>query len=215
MKSLADGLPAEIAKQVHSDWRKNEAAYWAIRDQLLEQYRDKWIGFSDGAVIASGTRPVVVLSAARQLSPHPFVICVGREDQPLRMRRAIFGYDTSYPGEALPVLRVEFRATSGRPGIDFDQVIADTGADASAFPWLDCQRLQLDAAQGLPGLMTGVAGGSANTLTFLIWVQLDGREYACQLQADFVGNERIIGRDVINSLEILFRGPNREIVINP
>jgi hypothetical protein len=38
MKSLADGLPAEIARQVHPDWRKNEAAYWAVRDQLLAQY---------------------------------------------------------------------------------------------------------------------------------------------------------------------------------
>ena len=37
MKSLADGLPPEIARQIHPDWRKNEAAYWAARDQLLGQ----------------------------------------------------------------------------------------------------------------------------------------------------------------------------------
>ena len=35
MKSLADALPLEIARYVHPDWRKNEAAYWAVRDQLL------------------------------------------------------------------------------------------------------------------------------------------------------------------------------------
>ena len=28
MNSLADGLPPQIARQVHPDWRKNEAAYW-------------------------------------------------------------------------------------------------------------------------------------------------------------------------------------------
>ena len=29
------------------------------------------------------------------------------------MRRANFAYDTSYPGEALPVIRAEFRRLSG------------------------------------------------------------------------------------------------------
>jgi hypothetical protein len=63
--------------------------------------------------------------------------------------------------------------------------------------------------------MTGVAGGSATTLGFSIWVYLDSTEYECQLHADFTGHERILGRDVLNSLEILFRGPNREVIVNP
>ena len=57
MKSLADGLPPEIAQQIHPDWRKNEAAYWAVRDQLLGQYQGQWIGFADGVVVASGAVP--------------------------------------------------------------------------------------------------------------------------------------------------------------
>src|SRR5437764_1474513 len=143
MKSLADALPPEIAKQVHPDWRKNEAAYWAVRDQLLRQYQGQWIGFADGAVVASGTRPVAVFQAAHQAAQHPYIICVGREDEPYRMRRATFGYDTSYAGEPLPVIRAEFRRVSGVPGLMLDQVILDTGADTSALPWADCQQLQL------------------------------------------------------------------------
>lgn len=215
MKSLADGLPPDIARQIHPDWRKNEAAYWAVRDQLLGQYQGQWIGFADGVVVASGTRPVVVFHAAHQAAEHPYVICVGREDEPYRMRRANFAYDTSYPGEALPVIRAEFRRFSGVSGLVLDAVIPDTGADTSALPWADCQQLPLDPAQGVPGLMSGVAGGSATTLGFLVWVQLDGNEYQCQLHADFVGNERILGRDVLNSLEVLFRGPSGEVVVNP
>ncbi|HVC93697.1 MAG TPA: hypothetical protein VND64_08405 [Pirellulales bacterium] len=103
MKSLADGLPPEIAHQIHPDWRKNEAAYWAVRDQLLARHEGQWVGFADGVVVASGTRPVVVFHAAHQAAEHPYVICVGREDEPYRMRRANFSYDTTYPGEALPV----------------------------------------------------------------------------------------------------------------
>lgn len=215
MMSLADGLPPDIARQVHPDWRKNEAAYWAVRDQLLASYQGQWIGFADGGVVASGTRPVAVLHAAKQVAEHPYVICVGREDEPLKMRRVAFPYDGSYPGEPMPVLSVEFRRVSGTAGVVFDRVIADTGADTTALPWADCQQLQLDPTQGVPGLMGGVAGGSANTLGFLVWVFLDGNEYPCQLIADFVGAERILGRDVLNSLDVLFRGPSGELVISP
>ena len=88
MKSIADQLPPDIARQIHPDWRKNEAEYWAARDQLLSQYRDQWIGFADGSVIASGTSPVEVFHAAEQSGRHPFVTCAGREDEPCRMRRS-------------------------------------------------------------------------------------------------------------------------------
>ena len=164
MKSLADGLPPDIARQIDPDWRKNEAAYWAVRNQLLTRYQGQWIGFADGTVIASGTSPVAVFHAAEATGRNPFVACVGREDEPTRMRRASFAYDGSYPGEPLPILTLEFRPVSGSPGVPLDRVIADTGADASALPWADCQRLQLDPARGRPMQMSGVAGGAALAL---------------------------------------------------
>ena len=133
MKSLADALPADIARQVHPDWRKNETAYWRVRDQLLDQYQGRWIGFADGAVIASGTSPVAVFHAAEATGRNLFVTCVGREDEPTR--RATFGLFST------------------------------------------------------------------------------GREYPCRLHADFVGRERILGRDVLNRFEALFRWPAGEVVI--
>ena len=98
MTSLADGLPPEIARQIHPDWRKNEAVYWAVRDQLLAQYRDQWIGFADGAVIAVASTPLEVFLAVQQSARHPFVIRVGHEDEPwYRIRRTSFAYDAAYP----------------------------------------------------------------------------------------------------------------------
>ena len=96
MKSIADQLPPEIARQIHPDRRKNEAAYWAVRDQLLDQYRGQWIGFADGKVIASGNSPVAVFHEAEATGRNPFVICVGREDEPTRMRRVSFSYHGAY-----------------------------------------------------------------------------------------------------------------------
>jgi hypothetical protein len=215
MKSIADQLPPEIARQVHPDRRKNEAAYWAVRDQLLQQYGGQWIGFADGRVVASGTSPVAVFHDAEATGLHPFFICVGREDEPCRIRRAVFSYDTGYAGEALPVIAVEFRLATGSPGVVLDRVIPDTGADASVLPWADCQLLQLNPSMGAQGLIGGVAGSSAATLVFQVWAEIDGQEYRCRWQADFIGSERILGRDVLNRVDILFRGSANEVVVNP
>ena len=215
MKSIVDQLPPEIARQIHPDCRKNEADYWAVRDQLLDKYRGQWIGFADGRVIASGNSPVAVFHAAEATGLRPFLICVGKEEQPCRIRLASFEYDTAYAGEPLPTITVEFRQSSGLPGVVLDRIIPDTGADASVLPWADCQLLQLTPALGRQGLIGGVAGSSAATLAFRVWASLDGRDYPCRLQADFVGSERILGRDVLNRLEILFRGPVNEVVVNP
>ena len=84
MNSLADGLPPEIAQQIHPDWCRNEASYWLERDRLLEDYRGKWIGFADGAVIASGSSPVRVSQQAQASGLHPFYHLrrVGRRANP-------------------------------------------------------------------------------------------------------------------------------------
>jgi hypothetical protein len=215
VKSLADYLPPEFAALVHPDWRKNEADYWQARDELLERYRDQWIGFADGAVIASGSSAVEVLHAAKERAQHPFMICVGREDEPDRIRRCSFAYDSAHLPEPLPVMDVEFRSVKGQAGVPMDQDIPDTGSDASILPWPDCQVLQLDPAQGLPGVMAGVGSTFKGTFVFNIWVHLDGQEYRCRVHADLSGRERIMGRDVLNKLEILFRGPAGEVVVNP
>jgi hypothetical protein len=100
MHSLAENLPAEIANRIHPDWRKNERDYWTVRDSLMGQYCNRWIAFADGKVIASGESPVQVMHAGQLSAPHAFLICVGREDEPTRMRRVAFPYDSSYRGEA-------------------------------------------------------------------------------------------------------------------
>src|SRR5262249_43555884 len=97
MKSLADELPPEIARQIHPDWRKNEAAYWEVRDQLINQYQGQWVGFANGAVVASGTRAVVVFHAAVATGLHPFFTCVGREHEPVQMRGPRFLDKSSCP----------------------------------------------------------------------------------------------------------------------
>ncbi len=84
MKSIADELPPEIASQINPEWRRNEAEYWAVRDQLLGKYQGQWVGFANGKVIASGSSPVAVFDAAEDSGKNPFVVCVGKESEPTR-----------------------------------------------------------------------------------------------------------------------------------
>ncbi len=63
--------------------------------------------------------------------------------------------------------------------------------------------------------MGGIGGASTATIAFQIWARLDGQSYPCHLQADFFGSDRILGRDVLNGLDILFPCPLKEVVINP
>jgi hypothetical protein len=215
MKSLADLLPPEIAAQLHPDLLKNEAAYWVVRDELLAQYQGQWIGFADGVVIASGKTAVQVGHEAQKTGRHPHVTCVGHEFEPERIRRTTFPYDTSPSREPMPMIELEFRVVSGTTGPTLDAVIPDTGADASTLPWQDCMALQLDPSHGRLGVLAGFGASYKGTVVFDIWVFLDGREYNCRLHGDLSGRDRILGRDVLNQLEILFRGPANEVVINP
>jgi len=61
--------------------------------------------------------------------------------------------------------------------------------------------------------MGGVAGGTAPTLHFRIWVFSTDR-ISVPLQADFLGSERILGRDVLNRLRCCSRSGS-EVVANP
>jgi hypothetical protein len=87
------------------------------------------------------------------------------------------------------------------------KVIAVGGSPVSVFHEAE--------ATGLHPFFIRVGPNPPGGAPFQIWVLLDGQEYACRLQADFSGKERILGRDVLNRVDILFRGPLGEVVINP
>ncbi|HET6880545.1 MAG TPA: hypothetical protein VFI31_10345, partial [Pirellulales bacterium] len=104
MNDPVSQLPPDIAMQIDPAWRKNQADYWSERERLHAQHEGQWIGFANGKVVVSGTSPVAVFHAAEATAHSPFVTCVGKEDEPCRIRRSTFNYDNTYPGEPPPVL---------------------------------------------------------------------------------------------------------------
>jgi hypothetical protein len=149
MKSLADGLPAEIVRQIDPEWRQDEAPYWAVRDQLLSRYEGQWIGFAGGAVVASGSSPVAVFHAAEAMGRSPFVTCVGRENEAVRMRRASFAYDGSYPeGGPYPGLP-EVESAARPPAAGLACWVPEVTMDKHGKTWLRPAVVALLATCGL------------------------------------------------------------------
>ena len=135
-------------------------------------------------MIASGSSPVTVFHASEATGLHPFFICVGKEEEPCRIRRVAFPYDASYSGEALPLIA----RSSGRPVDHQGSLLIESfpiPGRASVLPWADCQLLQLDPSLGVQSLISGVAGGSSATHAFQIWAWLYGSTAAASHEGSF------------------------------
>jgi len=65
------------------------------------------------------------------------------------------------------------------------------------------------------GTASGVVGASVTTLFYQGKVEVDGRRCSALIQAIPAGQERILGRDVLNQQRVLFDGPAGQVVVNP
>jgi predicted aspartyl protease len=94
-------------------------------------------------------------------------------------------------------------------------VIPDTGADVSVLPDTDCAAIDLFSSPYMTGISGGVVGAGVTTLFYRGKVELDGRRYAALIQPVPAGQERIVGRDVLNQQRVLFDGPAGQVVVDP
>lgn len=209
-------LPPEQQQRLHADFLANEQAYLRLRDSLLPHYRGRWVAVQEGKVIAADTRLPVVMEAAAAAGGHPYIARVGEEDAVVfRTRRSVYAYDLAYQPFALPRLAVTFCNDAEAYAHTFADVIPDTGADVSVLPAGDCTTIDLFSSPYLTGLTSGVLGGGAATLIYRGKAELDGQRYAALIQPLAGGRERIVGRDVLNQLRVLFDGPAGQTTINP
>jgi hypothetical protein len=94
-------------------------------------------------------------------------------------------------------------------------VIPDTGADVSMFPDIDCAAIDLFNSPCMTGMAGGVVGASVPTLFYQGKVEIDGCMYPALIQSVPGGQERIVGRDVLNQQRMLFDGPAEQVIVNP
>lgn len=216
LPSQTENLPPEQQQRLHADFLANEQAYLQMRDSLLPQYRGQWVAVHDGRVIAAGEDLVTVTEAAAASGGHPYIAKVGEEDAVVfRVRRALFAYDQAYQPFALPRVTVTFLDDAETQSQTYPDVIPDTGADLSVLPDSDCAAFDLFNSPYFTGLSSGVIGGSVTTLIYRGKAEINGNRTPAFIQPITGGQERIVGRDVLNQHRVVFDGPIGEVVFEP
>lgn len=209
-------LAPEQRQRLHADFLANEQTYLRLRDSLLPQYLGQWVAVHDGRVIASGPDLLVVTEAADTTGGHPYIALVGGEDSVVfRVRTVAFAYDSAYQPFALPQVTATFRNHTETHAQTFTDVIPDTGADVSVLPDGDCNAIDLFNSPYLTGVASGVLGSDVAALFYRGKIEMDGRLFAALIQPVPGGQERIVGRDVLNQQRVLFDGPSRQVILDP
>ena len=209
-------LPAEQRQRLHADFLANEQAYMQMRDSLLPHYRGQWVAVHEGKVIAAGADLLSVTEAAAAARGHPYLALVGAEETVVfRVRTVAFTYDLAYQPFPLPRVTATYWNHAETHSQTCADVIPDTGADLSVLPDGDCTAIDLFNSPYFTGLSSGVVGASVSTLIYRGKVEMAGRRFAALIQPVAGGQERILGRDVLNQQRVLFDGPARQIFIDP
>jgi predicted aspartyl protease len=209
-------LTSDQQQRLHPDFLANEQSYLQMRDQLLGQYRGQWVAVHQGKVVAAGHKLIEVMERASTGGGHPYIALVGSEDAAVfRVRRAEFAYDQTYQPFPLPRVHAIFWNHAETHSQQLTDVIPDTGADVSVLPDADCTAIDLFRSPYITAMAGGVLGANVTTLLYQGKVELDGQRYTALIQPIPAGQERIVGRDVLNQQRVLFDGPAGQVVINP
>ena len=115
----------------------------------------------------------------------------------------------------LPQLTVRFWDNSEKHSQLYADAIPDTGADLSVLPHTDCSAINLFNSPYFTGVSSGVVGSSVTTLIYRAKAEIDGNRYPALIQPVPGGQERIVGRDVLNRLRVLFDGPRAQLIVDP
>jgi predicted aspartyl protease len=174
------------------------------------------VAVHQGQVIAADRNLLAVTEAAAATGGHPYIALVGGEDTiQFRVRRATFANDQSYQPFSLPQVRVTFWDDAETHSQTYGDTIPDTGADLSVLPHNDCSAIDLFNSPYFTAVSSGVVGSSVTTLIYRGKAEIDGNRYPALIQTVADGQERIVGRDVLNQLRVLFDGPSAQVVVDP
>ncbi len=209
------GLPEAYKKYLHEDFLANEEHYWRIRKKLLSQYRGCWVAIHKGQVVASSKDVWEITDAVGKLGFHAYIAKVGEEDIVFKVRRQEFAYDQTYHPFALPRAEVTFANYARTSARLYPDVIPDTGSDLSILREQDCQDIDLFSSPYLPSLTRGVVGASVSVLVYRGNVEINGQRLPSLIQFIPGGQERLLGRDVLNQLCVTFDAPGNKVIFEP
>lgn len=209
-------LPPKLRAHLHPVFLANERDYLRLRDSLLPAYGGRWVAVHAGRVVAVGDDLLAVLDAGAAVHPQAYFARVGEEDRVVfRNRLQVFAYDLGYRPFPLPRAAVTFLNHAETASQVFPDVIPDTGADTCVLPETDCLAFDRFNSPGFPGLAAGFAGAATSALFYHGKAEVNGTRVTALIQAVADGDERLLGRNVLNHHRVVFDGPQRRVVVEP
>ncbi len=119
-------------------------------------------------------------------------------------------YDGQRHDPAMPVAEVKLLDDNAGESLTSVTAIVDTGADATRLPIDVLEAARARYARTMR--MRGVTGQTLNVETYVTIIQLRPHVvYGVEAVAMPAGSEAILGRDVLNELEITLNGPAQEL----
>src|SRR5262249_4188002 len=147
---------------------------------------------------------------------HPYIARVGEEGAVVvRVRRAVFAFDPRYPPFPLPRIAAMVWGHAETARRSYSNVIPDNGSDLSLLPSRACCPINLYNSPYFTAMSGGVVGTPAATLVYRGKAEIDRKRLAALIQPVAGGQERIVGRDVLNQLRVLFDGPAGQVTVDP
>lgn len=113
-----------------------------------------------------------------------------------------YDYDTRYQ-PAMPAMQIQIGSFETDLIIN-TQAIVDSGADGTIIPIQTLARLNVSSEQ--TKLMRGVAGGAINVALYPVKILVAGQQFPVSAVGDEIGREIIIGRDVLNQMQVTLNG---------
>jgi predicted aspartyl protease len=114
-----------------------------------------------------------------------------------------FDYDNSYV-PAIPIVEVEVKQEDGTLGVRMNAIV-DSGADATIIPKRYLQQIQ--AQIGDQAWLRGATQERIQVDLYWVWLYIGNlRPMYVEVVADSVGEEAILGRDVLNQFIVTLNG---------
>ena len=123
-------MPTEVRER----FEREKEAYWQQRDELLRQYRGKWVAIVNGQVVAVGdsARAVIWEAFRKTGSTVGYVACVGDEERTYAIRQAVTGHFDESHEHPIPKVTATVGHMTGNLTTDVSFIL-DTGQTSLSF----------------------------------------------------------------------------------
>lgn len=194
-------MPMSAETQQH--FEQEEQAYWQQREELLKQYRGKWVAIVNGQVMGVGEQMNKAAAAAfsKTGSTVMYVNLVGQEDIVFRIRQVAPGYYNSTYIPPIPMVKTSVSDLRITATTDVTFVV-DTGADLTLLreDVADEVNLWNDVAGRLR--VAGIGGIPEIRQLYNALIHIAGQSILVMADCRNDLDEDLLGRDVINEFAL-------------